>query len=128
MFLQVAVCQQGLGMRGRGACGGGMHGRGGMYGRGAAYMAGGHACHTSPPADTTRYGDTVNEWAVRIILECILLQNMFPLTQNWIRIVRAFINTRLLIHKHVKISVDKWILETTHPQKHVKYLEQIYVC
>ena len=37
---------------------------------------------------------------------------------------RAFINTRLLIHKHVKISVDEWILETTHPQKHVKFLEQ----
>ena len=36
---------------------------------------------------------------------------------------RAFINTHLLIHKHVKISVDEWILETTHPQKHVKFLE-----
>ena len=37
---------------------------------------------------------------------------------------RDFINTRLLIHKHVKISVDEWILETTRPQKHVKFLEQ----
>ena len=37
---------------------------------------------------------------------------------------RAFVNTRLLVHKHVKISVDEWILETTHPQKHVKFLEQ----
>ena len=37
---------------------------------------------------------------------------------------RDFINTHLLVHKHVKISVDKWILETTHPQKHVKFLEQ----
>ena len=37
---------------------------------------------------------------------------------------RVFVNTRLLVHKHVKISVDEWILETTHPQKHVKYLEQ----
>ena len=26
-----------------------------------------------PPADTTRYGDTVNEWAVHILLECILV-------------------------------------------------------
>ena len=25
-----------------------------------------------------------------------------------------------LVHKHVKISVDKWVLETTHPHKHVK--------
>ena len=30
---------------------------------------------------------------------------------------RDFVNTRLLIHKHVKISVNKWILETTCPQK-----------
>ena len=37
---------------------------------------------------------------------------------------RAFVNTRLLVHKHVKISVDEWILETTRPQKHVKFLEQ----
>ena len=33
---------------------------------------------------------------------------------------RAFISTRPLIHKHVKISVDKWILETTHPHKHAQ--------
>ena len=37
---------------------------------------------------------------------------------------RDFVNTRLLVHKHVEISVDKWILETTRPQKHVKFLEQ----
>ena len=37
---------------------------------------------------------------------------------------RDFVNTRLLVHKHVKISVDEWILETTCPQKHVKFLEQ----
>ena len=24
-----------------------------------------------------------------------------------------------LVHKHAKLSVGKWILETTHPQKHV---------
>ena len=29
-----------------------------------------------------------------------------------------------VLHKHVKISVDEWILETTRPQKHVKFLEQ----
>ena len=39
-------------------------------------------------------------------------------------ISRAFVNTRLLVHKHVKISVDEWILETTRPQKHVKFFEQ----
>ena len=32
---------------------------------------------------------------------------------------RAFVSTRPLVHKHVKMSVGKWILETTHPQKHV---------
>ena len=32
---------------------------------------------------------------------------------------RDFVNTCLLVHKHVKISVDKWILETTRPHKHV---------
>ena len=33
---------------------------------------------------------------------------------------RAFVNTRQLVHKHVKVSVGKWILETTHPHKHVQ--------
>ena len=48
---------------------GGMHGEGGMRGeRGACVAKGrGHAW------DTTRYGDTINERAVRILLECILV-------------------------------------------------------
>ena len=33
---------------------------------------------------------------------------------------RAFISTRPLVHKYVKISVGKWLLETTRPHKHVK--------
>ena len=59
MFLQVSVCPQGGGVRdrGKGACV-----------AGAACMA-----RMPPPADTTRYGDTVNERAVRILLECILV-------------------------------------------------------
>ena len=40
--------------------------RGGMHDEG-----GGHAW------DTTRYGDTINEWAVRILLECILVPKCF---------------------------------------------------
>ena len=40
---------------------------------GGACVAGGHAWHAHPLADTTRYGDTVNERAVRILLECILV-------------------------------------------------------
>ena len=98
MFLHLSVCPQG-GMHGGGACmAGGMHGRGhvwkggmrgkgvcmvgGMCGRGA-YMAGGvcgrrgkhggggggmHGMHA--PQQIPR--DTVNERAVRILLECIL--------------------------------------------------------
>ena len=60
-------------MRGRGACV-----ASGMCMAGV--MLGGHAWHGAcvshmppPPADTTRYGDTVNERAVRILLECILI-------------------------------------------------------
>ena len=36
--------------------------------RGHAWLLGGHAW------DKTRYGDTVNELAVRILLECILVK------------------------------------------------------
>ena len=39
---------------------------------------------------------------------------------------RAFVNTRLLVHKHVKISVDEWILETTRPQKTCQIFGTIY--
>ena len=51
---------------------------GGMHGKGVCMcMAGGHVwkgvCMAYPPTDTTRYGDTVNERAVRILLECILV-------------------------------------------------------
>ena len=43
-----------------------------MRGGGHAWQ-GAWGCHTCPPADTTRYGDTVNERAVRIPLKCILV-------------------------------------------------------
>ena len=36
---------------------------------------------------------------------------------------RAFVSTRPLVHKHVKISVDKWVMETTRPHKHVQIPE-----
>ena len=41
------------------------------------------------------------------------------------KIHRVFVNTHLLVHKHVKISVDEWISETTCLQKHVKFLEKV---
>ena len=59
---------QGACMAGEGcAWWGGMHGRGGLHGGGHVWRGG--AC----VADTTRYDDTVNEPAVRILLECILV-------------------------------------------------------
>ena len=71
MFLQVSVCLQG------GACvvapGGGMCG---CSGGGACVVApGGHAW------DTTRYGDTINERVVRILLECILVLKCVKLSR-----------------------------------------------
>ena len=47
----------------------GMHGEGGMCGEGGCVWQRGHAW------DTARYGDTINERAVHIILECILVSN-----------------------------------------------------
>ena len=52
-----------------------------------------------------------------------------PLTvisDGQVRRFRAFVNTRLLVHKHVKISVDEWILETTRPQKTCQIFGTIY--
>ena len=36
---------------------------------------------------------------------------------------RAFVSTRPLVRKHVKISVDEWIMETTHPHNRVQIPE-----
>ena len=76
----------------RGACvvapGGGVHGCSGghawllwgvcMVARGACMVAPGGACVVARGGhawDKTRYGDTINERAVRILLECILVQD-----------------------------------------------------
>ena len=61
--------------------GGGMHGRGhawqgGMRGRGRAWW-GTCMVHMPPLPDTPRYGDTVNERSVCILLECILIWQIF---------------------------------------------------
>ena len=86
-------CSRGFmcGCSGGGAClvapGGGMHGcsQGGMCGcsQGACMAAprgGMHGCLGGHAWDTMRYGDTINEWAVRILLECILVVNHSPQT------------------------------------------------
>ena len=108
MFLQVSVCPQGGGCAWQGMCVAGcVCGRGvcvvggacmaggacvvgtcmagvclprGVHGRGCAWWGGGHAWHACSPADTTRYGDVVNERAVRILLECILVLPIFERT------------------------------------------------
>ena len=54
---------------------GGVHGRGGMHGRGAC-MLGGHALQGACMAGGCAWQilrDTVNERAVRTLLECILV-------------------------------------------------------
>ena len=71
---QMGMC--GRGHAWQGVCmAGGVH-VGGHVWQGACIagvcMVGG-ACHALPPANTTRYSDTVNERAVRILLECILV-------------------------------------------------------
>ena len=62
-------CSRGVCMVARGAC---MVAPGGH----AWLLQGGHAW------DMTRYGDTVNERAVRILLECILVKSAFTLTKT----------------------------------------------
>ena len=77
MFLQVSVHRGDVwhvagGMHGRGVGVGGMHGR-------VVYMGGGGGMHGREgcmPQQTLR--DTVNERAVRILLECILVAIEFP--------------------------------------------------
>ena len=46
--------------------------------------------------------------------------------QIWRPIYRAFVSTRPLVHKHVKMSVGKWIFETTRPHKHVQIPKDIF--
>ena len=106
MFLEVCVCPRGGhawqgGMRGGGMHGGGhawqghawwgvcmagsVHGRGACMARGHVWQGGVHggghawqggACHPCPP-QILRLWHTVNERAVRILLECILVYNEF---------------------------------------------------
>ena len=63
------------GIHGRGPCMVGVYMAGGVHGRGhlrhGPCMAGGHAWHACHPWQTLQ--DMVNERAVRILLECILV-------------------------------------------------------
>ena len=106
MFLQVSVCPQG-----------------GVHGGGCAWQGACVAC-TPPPADTTRYGDTVNERAVRILLECILVKVM--LTQGFkissSELVTSHIeNHNKLYTRKFRVSNLKGLLETflLHSRTHI---------
>ena len=39
---------------------------------------------------------------------------------------RLNFNIRPLVQKHVKIILDEWILQTTHPGKHINFSEQYF--
>ena len=56
-----------------GVCGGGTCVAGGHAWQGACMVGEGSAWWGACMADTTRYSDTVNERAIRILLECILV-------------------------------------------------------
>ena len=93
------ACMAGWTCMAEGACmAGGVHGRGACmegvcvvgHGGWGVCMAGEHAwqgacvvrgmpggVHACPPADTMRYSDAVNEWAVCILLECIPVHDLF---------------------------------------------------
>ena len=85
-------CSQGAGMVALGGvhgCSQGVHG----YSRGACMVAvggmrgcswGGHAW------DTTRYGDMINERAVRILLECILVLFPFGYQGNGVKVKLSY--------------------------------------
>ena len=60
------------GMCGRGACV-----AGGMHCRRGAWMARGYAWHAHPSSPWQILRDTVNERAVRILLECILVIRVY---------------------------------------------------
>ena len=64
---------------------------------GACMVAlGGHGCSWGGHAwDTTRYGDTVNERAVRILLECILVLNLFAFSMEFDGAWGIVVNTGL---------------------------------
>ena len=82
VWLLQGACVVALG--GMHGCSGGMHGCSGgvcMVARGHAWLLPGGCVRLLPGGghawDMTRYGGTVNERAVRILLECILVTEVF---------------------------------------------------
>ena len=139
------------GCSGGGACvvvlGGGIHGcsRGGMRGcsGGACVVApGGVRGCSGGVRDTTRYGDTINERAVRILLECILVQIKFCSNSIWnlngcnSSCLSSFIHTRrfyFYVHCKFKYSRTRVLRPSTYLEmvvqnnrNYIDYLGLIY--
>ena len=82
--------------------------RGGLVSQHASQVTWpGGVWRTPPPA----LWDTVNKWVVCTLLECILVYGICNPISGL---------SLALIQKLVKISVGKWLLETTRPHKDVK--------
>ena len=122
---------------------GGMHGcsRGGMHGccQGACMVAPGgmhgccwgvcmlaaggmHGCSGGGSWDMTRYRDMINEWAVRILLECILilkaLVDISSIMEPFIPLVNFVLAFKAF---HLRVSSDSamhywlyWVVTPTH--------------
>ena len=90
-----------------------------MHSRGGACLAGGCALQgecvqARPPANNTRYGDTVKERAVRILLECILV---FPLSERfvgvegyWLRGEKTLIRDRSTEHAELITKLGRRVV------------------
>ena len=80
--------------------------KGGMCGEGEGVRGeGGQAWRGGRAWDTTRYGDTINERAVRILLECILVLTYFFFIcfklNNSISLVTSNVSPGLIIFKAI---------------------------
>ena len=121
----------------RGAClakgtcmakGGPCMAKGGVHGKGGACMVKGHVwqrrgmCGEGGMAkegcvwDTTRYGDTINERAVRILLECILVLIMHS---NFFKVIEINLIFQVLCFFHFRHKLIPRII----PKKYLEYLD-----
>ena len=102
-----------------GGCVGGMHGRVVCMGGGACLVGGMHGREGCMPQQTLR--DTVNERAVRILLECILVAIEFP-NQRRCRPPMKILDPPLLIQNlnsptsisHIILHFRGWPMITTN--------------
>ena len=59
---------------------------------------------------------------------CLKFSDFSRILYDFPRLFQSAGLSLALVHKHVKISVDEWIMETTRPHKHVQIFEnQIFL-